>query len=146
MCRLQRTLVTIFICRVFCVVAARSNKDLEHLRSELIRQSIQLPNPGAFEETHRRGSLLYVPVQNSGAAVSCPTENDAVAISITQLLFLTLVMSISSLVLNISNNVNNNNNNNNRNSLNVNSNNNLVSNTNVNNGNQVNVMVPVLNP
>ena len=120
----------------------------QELRLDLL-QSLGLVPRDQLRRTRRgvvEDSLLYIPIQNRRVSVKCPDEKDATAVNISQLLLLTTVLTISSLVINISNNVNNNNNNNNRNSINANSNNNLVSNTNVNNGNQINVMVPVLNP
>ncbi|XP_069982112.1 uncharacterized protein [Penaeus vannamei] len=87
-------------------------------------------------------AVMYVPVGGAAGADSCPDSVDAAAVSISQLVFLSLSLGVFSAVANIANNINNNNdNNNNNNDNNINSNNlNLAANA--NSGNQITVQLP----
>merc|ERR1719410_3214620 len=60
---------------------------------------------------------MYVSLDGGGAE-SCPTLADSAAVSLSQMAFLSMAVSIFSTVANIANNLNNNNNNQNDNNLN----------------------------
>ena len=61
--------------------------------------------------------VMYVSLDNSGGE-SCPTTADSSAVSLSQMAFLSMAVSIFSTVANIANNINNNNNNQNDNNIN----------------------------
>ena len=84
---------------------------------------------------------MYLPV-GSTTQVSCPTSADAAGISISQMAFLSMILTMFSIIVNINNNINNNNNSNNINTDNNLSNNNVQLSVNSNNAAQVNVMLP----
>ena len=91
--------------------------------------------------------LLYIPLGSSSsspssASTSCPTREDASLVSLMQMAFLSMTVSVFTLVASISNNLNNNNNNDNNNNVNfVNQkNNNLNMNQNI--VNQINIDLP----
>ena len=56
--------------------------------------------------------------QNNRGQYNCPTSADASAVSMAQMAFLSMTVSIFTVVASIANNINNNNNNNNNNNLN----------------------------
>ncbi|XP_037782320.1 serine/threonine-protein kinase phg2-like [Penaeus monodon] len=107
-------------------------------------ESDNLAGAGAQRGRVRREdpAVMYVPVGGASGADSCPDSVDAAAVSISQLVFLSLSLGVFSAVANIANNINNNNdNNNNNNDNNINSNNlNLAANA--NSGNQITVQLP----
>merc|ERR1719410_2840264 len=84
---------------------------------------------------------MYVSLDGGGAD-SCPTLADSAAVSLSQMAFLSMAVSIFSTVANIANNLNNNNNNQNDNNLNYvhQQNNNLNMNQNI--INQLNIDLP----
>ncbi|XP_042860811.1 uncharacterized protein LOC122246346 [Penaeus japonicus] len=85
--------------------------------------------------------LMYLPIGGT-TKVQCPTAADAAGVSIAQMAFLSICLTVFNVIVNINNNINNNNNNNNINSDNNLSNNNAELSLNVNNAGQVNVMLP----
>lgn len=84
---------------------------------------------------------MYLPIGGT-TKVQCPTAADAAGVSIAQMAFLSICLTVFNVIVNINNNINNNNNNNNINSDNNLSNNNAELSLNVNNAGQVNVMLP----
>ncbi|KAK7085378.1 hypothetical protein SK128_006079 [Halocaridina rubra] len=112
------------------------------LQSSMNRDSWKLVNNTSHTRKRRddRG-MMYLPIGGT-KKVSCPTAADAAGVSITQMAFLSICLTVFSIIVNISNNINNNNNNNNLNSDNNLSNNNAQLSLNVNNAAQVNVMLP----
>ena len=61
---------------------------------------------------------MYVSLDGGGGGESCPSLADSAAVSLSQMAFLAMTVSIFSVVANIANNLNNNNNNQNDNNLN----------------------------
>ena len=62
--------------------------------------------------------VMYVSLDGGGGGESCPSLADSAAVSLSQMAFLAMTVSIFSVVANIANNLNNNNNNQNDNNLN----------------------------
>ena len=62
--------------------------------------------------------VMYVSLDGGAGAESCPSLADSAAVSLSQMAFLSMTVSIFSVVANIANNLNNNNNNQNDNNLN----------------------------
>ncbi|XP_076056224.1 uncharacterized protein LOC143034161 [Oratosquilla oratoria] len=89
----------------------------------------------------RKEGLMYLPIGGT-TKVQCPTAADAAGISITQMAFLSMCLTVFNIIANVNNNINNNNNNNNLNSDNNVANNNAQLSLNVNNAAQINVMLP----
>merc|ERR1712107_468282 len=86
--------------------------------------------------------VMYVNLEGGGGGESCPSLADSAAVSLSQMAFLSMSVSIFSVVANIANNLNNNNNNQNDNNLNYinQQNNNLNMNQNI--VNQLNIDLP----
>lgn len=86
--------------------------------------------------------VMYINLDGGGGGEQCPSTADSSAVSLSQMAFLSMAVSIFSTVANIANNLNNNNNNQNDNNLNfVNQqNNNLNMNQNI--INQLNIDLP----
>jgi len=86
--------------------------------------------------------VMYVSLDAGGGGESCPSLADSAAVSLSQMAFLSMSVSIFSVVANIANNLNNNNNNQNDNNLNYvhQQNNNLNMNQNI--VNQLNIDLP----
>ncbi|XP_042211185.1 homeobox protein 5-like [Homarus americanus] len=120
----------------------KSNDLLTFLMGGLTEASPSSPNFSSNKRRRRsQGGMMYLPVGGT-TQVQCPTAADAAGVSITQMAFLTICLTVFNIIVNINNNINNNNNNNNINSDNNLSNNNAQLSLNVNNGAQVNVMLP----
>lgn len=87
-------------------------------------------------------AVMYLPVNSGGSVSTCPSYADTVAASLTQMAFVSMLVTAFNAVANIANNINNNNRNNN-----INSNSNIASNnanvaSSSNNANQLNVVLP----
>ncbi|XP_071538866.1 uncharacterized protein [Panulirus ornatus] len=98
-------------------------------------------------ESHKRvrrdgPAVMYLPVGAGGSSSDCPDSVDAAAVSISQLVFLSLSLGVFTAVANIANNINNNNNNNNNNNDNNINSNNLNFAASANSGNQITVQLP----
>ncbi|XP_066945375.1 AP2/ERF domain-containing protein PFD0985w-like [Macrobrachium rosenbergii] len=88
-------------------------------------------------------AIMYLPVGSTGPGPgNCPDSVDAAAVSISQLVFLSLCLGVFTAVANVANNINNNNNNNNNNNDNNINSNNLNFAANANAGNQITVQIP----
>ncbi|KAK8397325.1 hypothetical protein O3P69_004788 [Scylla paramamosain] len=87
-------------------------------------------------------AVMYVPVGGGEGGVRCPDAVDAAAVSVSQLVFLSLSLGVFTAITNIATNINNNNNNNNDNSDNNINSNNLNVGANGNTGNQITVQIP----
>ncbi|XP_042211184.1 signal transducer and activator of transcription B-like [Homarus americanus] len=112
----------------------------------MVKEDLNTFSPSRTERRRRsQGGMMYLPVGGT-TQVQCPTAADAAGVSITQMAFLTICLTVFNIIVNINNNINNNNNNNNINSDNNLSNNNAQLSLNVNNAAQVNVMLPPPNP
>ncbi|XP_042211180.1 ras guanine nucleotide exchange factor glfB-like [Homarus americanus] len=85
-------------------------------------------------------AVMYLPL--GGDSGDCPDSVDAAAVSISQLVYLSLSLGVFTAVANIANNINNNNNNNNNNNDNNINSNNLNFAANANAGNQITVQLP----
>ncbi|XP_068215719.1 uncharacterized protein [Palaemon carinicauda] len=98
---------------------------------------------GTSGERVRRNDngMMYIPVGGT-KKVKCPTAADAAGSSLIQMAFLSICLTVFSIVVNVNNNINNNNNNNNINTDNNLANNNAQLSLNVNNAAQINVMLP----
>ena len=66
-------------------------------------------------------AVLYMNLgnKNNAAQYDCPTASDSSAVSLAQMAFLSMTVSIFTVIATIANNINNNNNNNNNNNLNL---------------------------
>ena len=89
-----------------------------------------------------KDGVMYVSLDAGSGGESCPSTADSAAVSLSQMAFLSMTVSIFSTVANIANNLNNNNNNQNDNNLNYvhQQNNNLNMNQNI--INQLNIDLP----
>ncbi|XP_064097819.1 probable serine/threonine-protein kinase DDB_G0283337 [Macrobrachium nipponense] len=89
-------------------------------------------------------AIMYLPVGSTGTGQdnNCPDSVDSAAVSISQLVFLSLCLGIFTAVANVANNINNNNNNNNNNNDNNINSNNLNFAANANAGNQITIQIP----
>ena len=89
-----------------------------------------------------KDGVMYVNLDGGSGGESCPSVADSAAVSLSQMAFLSMSVSIFSTVANIANNLNNNNNNQNDNNLNYvhQQNNNLNMNQNI--INQLNIDLP----
>ena len=89
-----------------------------------------------------KNGVMYVSLDAGSGGESCPSTADSAAVSLSQMAFLSMTVSIFSTVANIANNLNNNNNNQNDNNLNYvhQQNNNLNMNQNI--INQLNIDLP----
>ncbi|XP_045128264.1 transcription factor mef2A-like [Portunus trituberculatus] len=87
-------------------------------------------------------AVIYVAVGGGEGGVRCPDAVDAAAVSVSQLVFLSLSLGVFTAITNIATNINNNNNNNNDNSDNNINSNNLNVGANGNAGNQITVEIP----
>jgi hypothetical protein len=89
-----------------------------------------------------KDGVMYVSLDGGSGGESCPSVADSAAVSLSQMAFLSMSVSIFSTVANIANNLNNNNNNQNDNNLNYvhQQNNNLNMNQNI--INQLNIDLP----
>ncbi|XP_071538845.1 uncharacterized protein [Panulirus ornatus] len=123
----------------------RKSSGNDNLLSFLITMVRNVQNSTSSSHTRRlrrsQEGVMYLPVGGS-TQVQCPTAADAAGVSISQMAFLSVCLTIFSIIVNINNNINNNNNNNNINSDSNLSNNNAQLSLNVNNAAQVNVMLP----
>ncbi|XP_068215938.1 AP2/ERF domain-containing protein PFD0985w-like [Palaemon carinicauda] len=88
-------------------------------------------------------AIMYLPVGSTGSGPDdCPDAVDSAAVSISQLVFLSLCLGVFTAVANVANNINNNNNNNNNNNDNNINSNNLNFAANANAGNQITIEIP----
>lgn len=67
----------------------------------------------------RSDDVMYVNIGGSQADNACPSIADSAAVSLAQMAFLSMTVSIFTVVATVANNINNNNNNHNENNLNV---------------------------
>ena len=100
---------------------------------------------GSVGDRGRRDApaVMYVPVGGGEGGIRCPDAVDAAAVSVSQLVFLSLSLGVFTAITNIANNINNNNNNNNDNNDNNINSNNLNVGANANVGNQITVELPI---
>ena len=77
--------------------------------------------PSPREEQTVDPAVLYMNLgnKNNEAQYDCPTASDSSAVSLAQMAFLSMTVSIFTVIATIANNINNNNNNNNNNNLNL---------------------------
>ena len=77
--------------------------------------------PSPREEQTVDPAVLYMNLgnKNNAAQYDCPTASDSSAVSLAQMAFLSMTVSIFTVIATIANNINNNNNNNNNNNLNL---------------------------
>ena len=131
-------------------LGAKSWKDLyEQARMKTDEEILEGIAQSTKKYSRRRRSnlagkkgVMYVNLEGGGGGESCPSLADSAAVSLSQMAFLSMTVSIFSTVANIANNLNNNNNNQNDNNLNYvhQQNNNLNMNQNI--INQLNIDLP----
>ena len=109
--------------QVFDYIAARDRDTGREGRSTW-REGRSTKREGRSTRREGRSSLagkkgvMYVSLDGGAGAESCPSLADSAAVSLSQMAFLSMTVSIFSVVANIANNLNNNNNNQNDNNLN----------------------------
>ncbi|CAL4067599.1 unnamed protein product, partial [Meganyctiphanes norvegica] len=127
------------------------NRILDQLQNSKLRENYRSKNYTKDMNIKRKprssdkSGLMYIPLGGT-KKVQCPTAADAAGISITQMAFLSICLTVFNIIVNISNNINNNNNNNNINSNNNLANSNVQLSSNVNNAAQINIMLPPPTP
>ena len=102
--------------QVFDYIAARDRDTGREGRSTK-REGRSTKREGRSSLAGKKG-VMYVSLDGGAGAESCPSLADSAAVSLSQMAFLSMTVSIFSVVANIANNLNNNNNNQNDNNLN----------------------------
>ena len=102
--------------QVFDYIAARDRDTGREGRSTW-REGQSTRREGRSSLAGKKG-VMYVSLDGGAGAESCPSLADSAAVSLSQMAFLSMTVSIFSVVANIANNLNNNNNNQNDNNLN----------------------------
>ena len=99
----------------------RSFENLSRLHRKKMKRLRKRYIPGPKEEQKLDPAVLYMNLgnKNNAAQYECPTASDSSAVSLAQMAFLSMTVSIFTVIATIANNINNNNNNNNNNNLNL---------------------------